>query len=119
VLRLAFGGLRKSKRRERFRRSERRRAQGANALKAFEQSLLDPLEKTIEANAFEKFDTAFKAGVQSCNGCHAALGLPFYELLAGVAMRADEVLARAAIHLPAPALTAAWTLHIRVPIAQS
>jgi hypothetical protein len=54
----------------------------AEALKAFEQSFLDPLAKTIEAKNFESLETAFKGGVQGCNGCHAALGFPYikYEL---------------------------------------
>lgn len=54
----------------------------ADALKAFEQSFLDPLEKTIEAKDFESFEAAFKSGIQGCNGCHAALGFPFikYEI---------------------------------------
>jgi hypothetical protein len=34
------------------------------------------------------------------------------ELLAGIVARADEIFAEAAIHLPAPALAAAWTLHV-------
>ena len=49
----------------------------ADALKAFEQSFLDPLQKTIEAKDFAKFETSFKAGMQGCNGCHAALGFPY------------------------------------------
>jgi hypothetical protein len=54
----------------------------AGPLKAFEQSFLDPLQKTIEAKDFEKFETSFKAGVQGCDGCQAALGFPYikYEL---------------------------------------
>jgi hypothetical protein len=54
----------------------------ADALKAFEQSFLDPLEKTIEAKDFESFEAAFTSGIQGCNGCHAALGFPFikYEI---------------------------------------
>lgn len=49
----------------------------APMLKAFEQSYLDPLGKAIQAKDFEQFDTAFKAGIQGCNGCHAALGFPY------------------------------------------
>ena len=54
----------------------------ADALKAFEQSFLDPLGKTIETKDVESFEAAFKAGIKGCNGCHAALGFPFitYEL---------------------------------------
>jgi hypothetical protein len=61
---------------------EKTRPARAAALKAFEQSFLDPLEKAIEAKNFESFETAFKAGTQGCNGCHAAVGFPFikYEL---------------------------------------
>jgi hypothetical protein len=49
----------------------------AEALKAFEQSFLDPLEETLEAKNFASFEIAFKSGIQGCNGCHAALGFPF------------------------------------------
>jgi hypothetical protein len=57
----------------------------AGALKAFERSFLDPLEKTIEAKDFESFEAAFKAGIEGCNGCHAALGFPYikYEIPSG------------------------------------
>jgi hypothetical protein len=56
-----------------------------DALKAFEQFFLDPLQKTIEEKNFETFETAFKASVQGCNGCHAGQGFPFikYELPSG------------------------------------
>jgi hypothetical protein len=61
---------------------ETTRPKRADALKAFEQSFLDPLEKTIGAKDFESSEAAFKSGIQGCNGCHAALGFPFikYEL---------------------------------------
>lgn len=49
----------------------------AAALKAFEKAYLEPLEKAIEAKDFEKFKTAFKAGIEGCNGCHASQGFPF------------------------------------------
>jgi hypothetical protein len=54
----------------------------AAGLKAFEQSFLDPLDKTIVSRDFQSFETAFKAGIQGCDGCHAALGFPYikYEL---------------------------------------
>lgn len=54
----------------------------ASALKAFEQAYLDPLDKTIEAKDFGKFEASFRSGIQGCNGCHAASGFPFirYEL---------------------------------------
>ena len=61
---------------------ETTRPEKAGALKAFDSSYLDPLEKTIEAKDFKKFETAFKAGIQGCNECHVGQGLPFirYEL---------------------------------------
>jgi hypothetical protein len=54
----------------------------AAALKAFESAYLDPLDKAIEAKDFRKFEAAFKAGIQGCNGCHASQGFPYikYEL---------------------------------------
>ena len=36
------------------------------------------------------------------------------ELLTGVVAGADKIFAKAAIHLPAPALAATWTLHVGV-----
>lgn len=61
---------------------ETTRPKRAEALKAFESSYLAPIEKAIEAKDFKKFDVAFKAGIQGCNGCHASQGFPFikYEL---------------------------------------
>ena len=56
---------------------ETTRPSRASALKAFEQSFLDPLGAAIQAKNFEQFDSAFKAGIQGCNGCHSALGFPF------------------------------------------
>ncbi len=57
----------------------------AQALKAFEKNYLDPLEEAIKAKDFKKFDVAFKAGIQGCNGCHAGQGFPFikYQLPKG------------------------------------
>jgi len=54
----------------------------AAGLKAFEQSFLDPLDKIIAARDLQDFETAFKAGIQGCDRCHAALGFPYikYEL---------------------------------------
>ena len=49
----------------------------ADALKAFEHAFLDPIEKAIQAKDFDQFDTAFKAGIQGCNGCHASLGFAY------------------------------------------
>jgi hypothetical protein len=56
---------------------ETTRPEKADALKAFEKSFLDPLEKTIKAKDFKRFETAFRAGIQGCNGCHSAQGLPY------------------------------------------
>lgn len=54
----------------------------AASLKAFESAYLDPIEKTIKAKDFKAFTTAFNAGIQGCNGCHASNGFPYikYEL---------------------------------------
>jgi hypothetical protein len=49
----------------------------AAALKAFEGAFLDPIDKAIVAKDFKKFDVAFKAGIQGCNGCHAGQGFPY------------------------------------------
>jgi hypothetical protein len=58
---------------------ETTRPQRAGALKAFETAYLDPLNAAIAAKDFQKFDTAFKAGVKGCNGCHASQGFPYIE----------------------------------------
>jgi hypothetical protein len=54
----------------------------AQALKAFEKNYLDPLDETIKAKDFKKFDKAFRDGIQGCNTCHTGQGFPFikYEL---------------------------------------
>jgi hypothetical protein len=54
----------------------------AAALKAFEDAYMEPLEKAIKAKDYEKFKTAFEAGIKGCNGCHASQGFPYikYEL---------------------------------------
>jgi len=49
----------------------------AEMLKAFEKSYLDPLGDAIKAKGFAKFETAYNAGIQGCNGCHAATGHPY------------------------------------------
>jgi hypothetical protein len=61
---------------------ETTRPKRASALKAFESAYLDPIDKAIEAKDFNKFEVAFKAGIQGCNGCHAGQGFPYikYEL---------------------------------------
>jgi hypothetical protein len=56
---------------------ETTRPERARALKAFEQSYLDPLQKAIEAKDFKKLDATFKLGIEGCNGCHAGAGFPF------------------------------------------
>ncbi len=56
---------------------ETTRPERAGALKSFEQSYLEPLEKTIRAKDFKKFEAAFKRGIEGCNGCHAGAGFPF------------------------------------------
>jgi hypothetical protein len=55
------------------------------ALKAFEKSSLEPLEAALKAKDFQKFDDAFKKGIQRCNGCHVAQGFAYikYELPSG------------------------------------
>ncbi len=49
----------------------------AQALKAFEQSYLDPLDKAIKAKGLNDFKKAFNDAVQGCNGCHASEGFPY------------------------------------------
>jgi hypothetical protein len=49
----------------------------AEMLKAFESANLDKLGDAIKAKDWKKFETAFKATVAACNGCHAANGFPF------------------------------------------
>ncbi len=49
----------------------------AQALKAFEQSYLNPLDKAIKAKEFKVFKKAFDDAVQGCNGCHASEGFPY------------------------------------------
>jgi hypothetical protein len=54
----------------------------AGALKGFETAFLDPLGKAIEAKDFKKFQAAFSAATEGCNGCHVSQGFAFikYEL---------------------------------------
>jgi hypothetical protein len=49
----------------------------AKGLKMFESGMLTPIGAAIQAKDFKKFDTAFQAAVNGCNGCHAAEGFPF------------------------------------------
>ncbi len=49
----------------------------AQALKAFEQSYLDPLDNTIKAKEFKAFKKAFDDAVEGCNGCHASQGFSY------------------------------------------
>jgi hypothetical protein len=58
---------------------EATRPERADALKAFEDAYVGPLEDAIKAKDFGKFETAFNAGVKGCNGCHASQGKPFIE----------------------------------------
>src|SRR6516162_4040081 len=54
----------------------------APRLKAFEVNYLDPLDAAIKEKNFQKFDKAFKAGIEGCNNCHSSEGFPYikYEL---------------------------------------
>ena len=49
----------------------------AQALKAFEKNYIEPLNETIKAKDFKKFDKAFKDGIQGCNTCHIGQGFPY------------------------------------------
>jgi hypothetical protein len=44
----------------------------AAALKSYEGSFLDPLEKAIEAKDKAQFETAYNAAIQGCNSCHGS-----------------------------------------------
>ena len=44
----------------------------APALKSFESSFLDPLDKAIEAKDKTQFETAYTAAIQGCNSCHGS-----------------------------------------------
>lgn len=52
----------------------------ADALKGFEKNYLDPLDATIKAKDFKKFEKAFKNGIQGCNTCHIGQGFPFIKV---------------------------------------
>ncbi len=56
---------------------ETTRPERAAGLKAFEKAYLDPLNEAVKAKDFKKFETAFKSGIQGCNGCHAGQGFPY------------------------------------------
>jgi hypothetical protein len=58
---------------------ETTRPKRAGALKAFESAYVTPLSEAIKSKDFGKFDTAFKAGVKGCNGCHVSQGFPYIE----------------------------------------
>jgi hypothetical protein len=47
------------------------------ALKAFEQSYLDPLDKAVKAKGLKAFKKAFNDAVESCNGRHTGQGFPY------------------------------------------
>jgi superoxide dismutase len=61
---------------------EATRPNRAGALKGFETAFVGNLDAAIKAKDFGKFDAAFKAAVQGCNGCHAGQGFAYikYEL---------------------------------------
>ena len=44
----------------------------APALKSFESSFLDPLDKAIEVKDKAQFETAYNAAIQGCNSCHGS-----------------------------------------------
>ena len=48
----------------------------ADALKAFEQSFLDPIGKAIQAKDFEQFDTAFRQVSKAATGAMPPWGSP-------------------------------------------
>ena len=49
----------------------------APMLKAFENSYLVPLAKTIKEKNWKAFKVAYNRAIPGCNGCHAANGKPF------------------------------------------
>ncbi len=53
---------------------EATRPEHAPALKQFEDTYLDPLEKSAQTRRWKRFDTAYKKAVTGCNACHAASG---------------------------------------------
>jgi hypothetical protein len=59
--------------------AELTRPQRAPMLKAFEASYLKPLDESIEKQDLAQFNQRFKAAMNGCNACHAALGFGFIE----------------------------------------
>jgi hypothetical protein len=53
------------------------RPQRAPMLKAFEESYLVPLAKTIEKKDISQFRRSFSSALNGCNACHTALGYAF------------------------------------------
>ena len=53
------------------------RPQRAPMLKAFEESYLVPLAKSIEKKDISQFQRSFTAARNGCNACHEALGYAF------------------------------------------
>lgn len=49
-------------------------------LKAFEDSYLAPLRKTVEAQDSEGFGKRFVEAQQGCNACHSAMGYGFIQV---------------------------------------
>lgn len=56
---------------------ETTRPKRAPDLKNFERKYLDPIGAAIQAKSFERFDAAFKDGVEGCNNCHHKHGFDF------------------------------------------
>jgi len=54
----------------------------AKFLKEFESKFLDPIDETIKAKDWKKFEVAFKEAESGCNGCHKTQGFQYikYEL---------------------------------------
>lgn len=61
---------------------ETTRPKRAQALKNFEKHFLDPLDETIKAKDWHKFEVAFHKAVEGCNQCHENQDFPYikYEL---------------------------------------
>lgn len=53
------------------------RPKNAPLLKSFEETFLEPLEKTILAKKWAKFDGLYRDTIEGCNGCHASTGHSF------------------------------------------
>jgi hypothetical protein len=49
----------------------------APGLRRFQSKYLAAVEAAVKAKDFAKFDAAFKAGIEGCNQCHTAEGMPY------------------------------------------